>query len=218
MKISRPSISGSIHTVSVPLRTSHKSTRRRFLGTAAACGAGIGIQEFGFLTKLPPVSAADAKLDANLVRVDNGIDPLVRLLEQTPRDQLLEAVAGKVRSGTSYREVLAALLLLAVAVWAVALLCGVGAADGRAAEEVETEGGTADAEARHQRDAEVDEVRHEKRHQRIAILIRCVDFVYFCQLALLRRIHRRHRGRRGRGCICGCLLKNVHILAQTQAS
>jgi len=93
---------------------SQKSTRRRFLGTAAACGAGIGLQELGFLTRLPPVSAADAKLDANLVRVDNGIDPLVQLLEQTPRDQLLEAVAGKVRSGTSYREVLAALLLAGV--------------------------------------------------------------------------------------------------------
>ena len=44
---------------------SQQSTRRRFLGTAAACGAGIGLEELGFLTKLPPVSAADAKLDAN---------------------------------------------------------------------------------------------------------------------------------------------------------
>jgi hypothetical protein len=93
---------------------SHKSTRRRFLETAAACGAGLGLEELGFFSKLPLVSAADLKLDANLVRLGSGIDPLVRLLEKTPRDQLLEAVAGKVRSGTTYREVLAALLLAGV--------------------------------------------------------------------------------------------------------
>jgi hypothetical protein len=39
---------------------------------------------------------------------------MVQLLEQTSRDQLLEQVAGKVRAGTSYREVLAALLLAGV--------------------------------------------------------------------------------------------------------
>ncbi|MGH9175573.1 MAG: hypothetical protein ACRD1H_14505, partial [Vicinamibacterales bacterium] len=42
------------------------------------------------------------------------IEPLVRLLETTPRNKLLEAVAEKIRTGTSYQEVLAALLLAAV--------------------------------------------------------------------------------------------------------
>ena len=42
------------------------------------------------------------------------IEPLVRLLEETPREKLLEEVAGRIHKGTSYREVLAALLLAGV--------------------------------------------------------------------------------------------------------
>src|SRR5207247_8090392 len=38
-------------------------------------------------------------------------EPLVRLLEETPRERVLEEFAARVRKGTSYREVLAALLL-----------------------------------------------------------------------------------------------------------
>ena len=89
-------------------------TRRRFMGTAAACGVGLGLGDLDYLTNLPPVAAADTKIDSSLVRDGSGVDPLVRLLEDTSRDQLLEAVAGKVKSGTSYQEVLAALMLAAV--------------------------------------------------------------------------------------------------------
>ena len=59
-------------------------------------------------------SAADAKLDPNLVRLDSGIEPLVRLLEDTPRDKLLEEVGARVKKGLAYRDVLAALLLAGV--------------------------------------------------------------------------------------------------------
>lgn len=38
----------------------------------------------------------------------------MRLLEETPRERVLEEVAGRIRKGTSYREVLAALLLAGV--------------------------------------------------------------------------------------------------------
>ena len=38
----------------------------------------------------------------------------MRLLEDTPREQLLEKVAGASAAGPSYREVLAALLLAGV--------------------------------------------------------------------------------------------------------
>lgn len=89
------------------------STRRTFLQTAAATGI-VGFADLGFLGKLPLVSAQDAKLDPKVVKLDDDIEPLVRLLEETPREKLLEEVAARIKKGTTYREVLAALLLAGV--------------------------------------------------------------------------------------------------------
>src|SRR5206468_6752350 len=61
-----------------------------------------------------PVSAGEAKLDPKVVRLEPEIEPLVRLLEETSRDRLLEEVAARVRKGAAYRDVLAALLLAGV--------------------------------------------------------------------------------------------------------
>ena len=88
--------------------------RRRFLHSAAATGAILGAGDLGFLSRLRPVSAAEANLDPKLVRLDPGIEPTVRLIEETARDRLLEEVAAKVKAGLSYRELLAALLLAGV--------------------------------------------------------------------------------------------------------
>jgi hypothetical protein len=68
----------------------------------------------GFLSKLPMVSAADAALNPSLVRFDDSIEPLVTLLEDTPREKLVEAVAARILKGTTYREVLTALQLAGV--------------------------------------------------------------------------------------------------------
>ena len=88
--------------------------RRRFLQSAAAGGALLGVGDLAFLGGLPAVSAADAKLDPKLVRLQPDIEPLVRLLEETPRERLLEEVASRIRKGLNYRDVLAALLLAGV--------------------------------------------------------------------------------------------------------
>ena len=77
-------------------------TSRRDVLQAAAFGGGLA-----FLSRLPRVSAEEAKLDPTLVRLDSGIEPTVRLLEETPRDRLLEEVAARIHKGLSYREVLA---------------------------------------------------------------------------------------------------------------
>ena len=82
--------------------------------SAAAGGVLFGLGDFSFLSRLPRVSAADAQLDPNLVRFDPAIEPIVRLLEETPRDRLLEEVAFRIHHGLTYREVLAALLLAGV--------------------------------------------------------------------------------------------------------
>ena len=92
------------------------TTRRRFLEAAAAGGALSALLEMdlGFLGRLPRVSAEETKPESRVVRLTPDIEPLVRLLEETPRERLLEEVAGRIRQGTTYKEVLAALLLAGV--------------------------------------------------------------------------------------------------------
>jgi len=88
--------------------------RRQFLNTAASAAAFTGAAQLGFLSKLPTVSAEEAKSAKDVVKLPEDIEPLVRLLEETPREKLLEEVASKIHRGTSYREIVAALLLAGV--------------------------------------------------------------------------------------------------------
>jgi hypothetical protein len=93
---------------------SSSPNRRQFLNTAAQAAAFTASAHLGFLSKLPTVSAEEAKSAKDVVKLPDDIEPLVRLLEETPREKLLEAVASKIHSGTSYREIVAALLLAGV--------------------------------------------------------------------------------------------------------
>src|SRR6266699_4990696 len=88
--------------------------RRYFLRTTATVGVLSGLGEIGFLSQLRPVSAGEANLNPDVVRFNPEIEPLVRFLEDTPRDRLLEEVGAKIKRGLSYRELLAALLLAGV--------------------------------------------------------------------------------------------------------
>src|SRR2546425_2689118 len=90
------------------------TTRRRFLKTTIGASALLGLGDLGFLSQLRPVSAAEAKLEPDMVRFRPEIEPLVRFLEDTPRERLLEEVAARIRRGLSYRDLLAALLLAGV--------------------------------------------------------------------------------------------------------
>src|SRR6266480_4301496 len=91
-----------------------QTTRRRFLKTTIGGSALLGLGDLGFLAQLRPVSAAEAKLEPDFVRFHPEIEPLVRFLEDTPRERLLEEVAAKIKLGLSYRDLLAALLLAGV--------------------------------------------------------------------------------------------------------
>lgn len=95
------------------------SSRRRFLETSlrgALAGGVLSSGELPFLGQgvLRPVTAEEARLDPRVVRLQPELEPLVRLLEETPREELLEKIGTRIREGTSYREVLAALLLAGV--------------------------------------------------------------------------------------------------------
>src|SRR4030095_6984353 len=90
------------------------TSRRDFLKTAATTGASLGMGDLSFISRLPGVSRAEARLDDKSVRLHPQIDPLARLLEETRRERLLEEVAARIKRGLSYRELLAALLLAGV--------------------------------------------------------------------------------------------------------
>jgi hypothetical protein len=89
-------------------------TRREFLDNAARAGVLAGIGNFAFLNGLPSVSAAEVKASAGKAQLRADIEPLVRLIEDTPRDTLISAVAGKLREGLSYSRLLAGLMLAGV--------------------------------------------------------------------------------------------------------
>ncbi len=92
----------------------HSGNRRHFLAASATGSLAAFSGPFDFLHQLPRLSAADVKVSPDLVQFQPEIEPLVRLIEETPRPQLLEQIANRIRSGTSYHEVLAALLLAGI--------------------------------------------------------------------------------------------------------
>ena len=87
-----------------------RPSRRDFLRRAGAGAAMAG--SVGAFSR--PVVAASSSEDGPIVLLDPGIEPLVRLLEEMPRDQIVETFAAKVRAGTRYEDMLATLLLAAV--------------------------------------------------------------------------------------------------------
>lgn len=86
-------------------------SRRELLQTAAAGAGVLALGDLGFLNNLPSLSAQEVR---QRVQFSPDIEPLVRLIEDTPRDQLLETMGQRLRSGTSYQQVLTALMLAAI--------------------------------------------------------------------------------------------------------
>ena len=58
-----------------------KTTRREFLKYAGVSGSALGIGNLAFLTRLRAVSAQEARVSPRLVKLNSGIEPLVRLIE-----------------------------------------------------------------------------------------------------------------------------------------
>ena len=87
--------------------------RRSFLKMATA-GSSVAALNTEFIGTLPDVSATDAQLPADAVQLSPEIEPLVRLIEQTDRGELLEEIGSRIQTGTSYQSVLAALMLAGV--------------------------------------------------------------------------------------------------------
>lgn len=74
----------------------------------------MGAGSLGFLGMLPRLSAEELEPGKGFVSLRPEIEPLVRLLEETSRERLLEEVAQRIKTGTTYRELLAAVMLAGV--------------------------------------------------------------------------------------------------------
>jgi hypothetical protein len=89
-------------------------SRRSFLRRTATAGTLLGLGDLAFLSDLPAVSAEEAKPRPGIVQFRPEIEPLVRLLEDTARDRLLEEVARRIKHGLNYQQVVTALQLAGV--------------------------------------------------------------------------------------------------------
>jgi hypothetical protein len=88
--------------------------RRHFVKGALTAGTLAGLGDFAFLGGLPPIEAADGPVPPEGVRFGPEVEPLVRLIEDTPQEKLLDAAAAQIRDGAGYQRLLAAVFLAGV--------------------------------------------------------------------------------------------------------
>jgi hypothetical protein len=87
------------------------TNRREFLQASAATTAVAG---FEFLGKLPALSAQEVQAPRNMAAVAPDLEPLVRLIEDTPRNRLTDILIERIRQGTTYGELFSAGVLAGV--------------------------------------------------------------------------------------------------------
>lgn len=86
-------------------------SRRTFLQASAGAAFLGGLGSIGAMGR---AVAADADLKPDLVRLSPEIEPIVRTIEETPRERIFEAAAGLFRSGVGYQHFMAALFLAGI--------------------------------------------------------------------------------------------------------
>ncbi len=91
--------------------------RRHFVRSSASAAALAGMAHLPGSPGSPGVaSATDAQSSSPdaMVPLEEDVESLVRMLEDTPRSRLLEEVAGRIQKGLSYQQILTALQLAGV--------------------------------------------------------------------------------------------------------
>lgn len=86
-------------------------SRRDFLQMSTSVGLLGGLGPLGSLGR---ALAAQANVGPNLVRLSADIEPIVRVIEETPRERIFEAAAGLLRARVGYRQFMAALYLAGI--------------------------------------------------------------------------------------------------------
>jgi hypothetical protein len=90
------------------------SPRRDFLKTLAGAGMAGWLGDLGTFGSFSAAVAAEPDITPDLVQLSPEIEPLVRLIETTPREKCFEMLVAQLRGGTSYRRLLAGLFLAGI--------------------------------------------------------------------------------------------------------
>src|SRR5690606_23778359 len=85
-----------------------------FLKNSAGLGLSLGIASPLALQSISPQTRAEAEVTADLVRFTPDVEPIVRLIEDTPQDKCFEMVVEQLKKGLPYRNFLAALFLAGI--------------------------------------------------------------------------------------------------------
>ncbi len=96
------------------MKSKRSMPRRRFLGTAAALGVGAELAPWPALARISPRSSQDARVTPEMVRFRPEIEPIVRMIEETPRDRVIAIAVDRLKAGLSYKELLAGLFLAGI--------------------------------------------------------------------------------------------------------
>jgi hypothetical protein len=88
--------------------------RRRFLEMASALGLGAELGPWASLKTITPLRAEEARVEPEIVKFRPEIEPVVRLIEETPRDRALEVAINQLKKGLSYRNLMAGLFLAGI--------------------------------------------------------------------------------------------------------
>jgi hypothetical protein len=88
--------------------------RRRFLEIASALGLGAELGPWASLRTITPLRADEARVGPEIVKFRPEIEPVVRLIEETPRDHVLEVAINQLKKGLSYRNLMAGLFLAGI--------------------------------------------------------------------------------------------------------
>jgi|HubBroStandDraft_6_1064221.scaffolds.fasta_scaffold61738_2 hypothetical protein len=89
-------------------------TRREFLQSSAGAGMLLGCATPAALGALAPQARSQAQVNPDLVRFTPDVEPIVRLIEDTPREKCFDMMVEQLRCGLPYRNFLAALFLAGI--------------------------------------------------------------------------------------------------------
>jgi hypothetical protein len=73
--------------------------RRRFLQSTSALGLGASLGSFDALLGISPAHASEMTLGPGAVQFRPEIEPVVRWIEETPRDKVFEVALAKLKAG-----------------------------------------------------------------------------------------------------------------------
>jgi len=89
-------------------------SRREFLKSSAGAGFLLGWATPAALSALAPGARAEAQVNPDLVRFTPDIEPIVQLIEETPREKCVEMMVEQLQRGLPYRTFLASLFLAGI--------------------------------------------------------------------------------------------------------